>query len=84
MRRMFQADALKMLVLAYSNHTGKSLDWIGRKVGNAKVFKRLMDGKTFYSSTGEDAMRWFTTNWPDDLPWPQSIPRPAANDAEAA
>ncbi len=27
-------------------------------------------------SSFERAMAWFATNWPDDMPWPDGVPRP--------
>ncbi len=29
------------------------------------------------TGTFEKAMRWFSSNWPENTPWPCDVPRPA-------
>lgn len=31
-----------------------------------------------------EAMRWFSDNWPDGLDWPEGIPRPPLKEEDAA
>jgi hypothetical protein len=47
--------------------------WI---VGHARLFSRLKAGRGCNAHTYQDAMDWFSQNWPADLEWPTDIPRP--------
>jgi hypothetical protein len=81
---MMFSDQLRLLAQLYTAKTGDSLHALGVKVGKQKLFTRLRAGKSFYAESGEDALLWFSANWPDDVPWPRSIPRPAAPDTADA
>lgn len=48
-----------------------------RIYGRGDVFARLAEGRNCYHSTIDRAARWFAANWPEDLPWPDEIERPA-------
>jgi hypothetical protein len=77
---MMLSDQLSLLAQIYTEKTGDSLYALGMKVGRQKLFTRLKAGKSFYARTGEDALHWFAANWPDGVPWPRSIARPAVLD----
>jgi len=47
--------------------------WI---TGHARLFSRLRSGQGCNAHTYQDALVWFSSNWPNDLEWPSDIPRP--------
>lgn len=55
-----------------------------RIFGRGDVFSRLTEGKGCEYRTLLRASRWFAENWPDDLPWPDAIDRPARQIDEVA
>lgn len=58
-------------------HEGGSEATISNKVStNARLFKRLRAQKGCNVSTFNNAMNWFSENWPADLEWPADTPRP--------
>jgi len=68
---------VQRLAFVYSGHAKRRLSTISLKAcGNWASLGRLADGKTMRSDTLERAGEWFTQNWPDDVPWPLSTPRP--------
>jgi hypothetical protein len=72
-----RADDLLELATAYAQALDLSLIQVGRRAcGNTNVFARLAEGHGCNSRTIERASAWFTANWPSDLEWPASVPRP--------
>ena len=55
-----------------------------RAVGRATLFHRLRAQKGCTVDTAIQAFDWFADNWPDDLEWPDSVPRPSGRGKEAA
>lgn len=55
-----------------------------RIFGKGNFFQKIMDGGDCYQSSADRASRWFAENWPDDLPWPDAIDRPARQIDEVA
>lgn len=56
-------------------------------MNSGSVYRFLREGKDITVGRLESAVRWFSDNWPADLPWPEGIARPAAkapNEGEAA
>jgi len=55
---------------------------IGRKRVSTIVLNRgsklddIARGGDLATGTFERAMRWFSTNWPQDLDWPDGVDRP--------
>ena len=37
---------------------------------------RIRAGRDFTVGSYERALRWFSTHWPEGLPWPEGIERP--------
>ncbi|AXI50384.1 hypothetical protein C1J04_05440 [Sulfitobacter sp. SK025] len=72
-----ETDTLIKLAESFTAHAGGSEATISNKVTtNARLFKRLRDGKGCAVSTFNAALVWFSENWPADLEWPADIPRP--------
>lgn len=49
----------------------------GRTTYSEKLIARLLAGHSCRAESLELASNWFQDNWPDDIPWPQSILRQA-------
>jgi hypothetical protein len=73
---MLERDALLLLSRIYRERTGTGPYKLGKLCGNPRLFGRLEEGLGYHSTSGENAMQWFSDNWPDDLPWPRSVYRP--------
>lgn len=70
---------------AYSDASGRSLARVSHLIHNSSVlFKKLEEGGTCTLDTYDKAMRWFSDNWPAELPWPDGIVRPAPRTATAS
>lgn len=73
------------LVEAFASFTNLSEATISNKVcSHARLFSRLRAGKGCNLKTATGALNWFSENWPADLEWPRSIPRPRPGKKEAA
>lgn len=72
-------DSLIQLEDRYRRHVGGSGATLSNKITgtHARLFKRLRNGGGCSVRTFNLAMAWFDANWPDDLEWPRSIPRPS-------
>ncbi len=69
----------------YAAHIGRGLHTVAARVGvHSRAFTNLRDGVGCHVNTFKRAMDWFDQNWPADLEWPKSIPRPAKQKKEAA
>jgi len=80
----YTAAQLAILARAYCALTGISLGALGHKIfDNHKFFKLVVAGKDALSQHTGKASEWFVENWPADAPWPEAVPRAAAN-SEAA
>jgi hypothetical protein len=79
---MLEREALMLLARSYRDKTGIGRYELGKKVapGNERLFVRLERGEGCNSKTGAKALFWFAEHWPDDLPWPRSVYRPAVPD----
>lgn len=64
------ADALG----AHRNLTHWRISYLLR--GNGNFLARLSKGSTCTLKTYGSCVSWFSENWPDDLEWPESVPRP--------
>jgi hypothetical protein len=78
---MLEREALMLLARSYRDKTGIGHYALGTKCGNPRLFGRLANGQGCNSESSERALLWFAANWPDDLPWPKSVYRPATPDA---
>ncbi|CCJ07064.1 Uncharacterized protein BN69_1613 [Methylocystis sp. SC2] len=52
-----------------------STTW-ARAVGDARFMDRLSSGSSFTIKTYDNAIKWFSDNWPDGAVWPADISRP--------
>lgn len=78
-------EHLNKLAQVYSAHEGRSLITTAKRVGlHSRVFTRLKNGLGCNVQTFNAAMKWFAESWPEDLEWPENIPRPKIDKEKAA
>jgi len=72
-------QTLKLAKL-YSEHTGLKLSSIGAYAANdGRHFLEIEEkGRECLPRTARRVAEWFSENWPQDLAWPQGVPRPSA------
>lgn len=79
---MLMSEALKTLAVAYTEATGKSLSWISAEAGqHEKFFSRVVKGHGVQLRKAEEALLWFSANWPDGVEWPREVSRPVTREA---
>lgn len=44
---------------------------------DGKTLGRVIDGGDVTTGNFENAIRWFSANWPDGVEWPEAVERPA-------
>jgi len=72
-------DAFPILTLAYifCSKQKIAVSTLSTTMFNdGKRIERLLSGLGITVQTYNDAMRWFSTNWPDGAAWPHDVPRP--------
>ena len=52
-------------------------------MNSGAVHKNLTEGKDITVGRLEDAMQWFSSNWPADLDWPAHVPRPLSQSSSS-
>ena len=78
-------EDLVRLAQTLSQHSGLSLSTIGAYGANdGKLFSRWEAGGGCTLKTSAAFLRWFSSNWPAELRWPDDIPRPGRSKQEAA
>lgn len=76
---------LERLGGAFAEARGLALSTVGRLVANdSRFFARLDDGKTLTIRKFDEVLAWFSANWPAGVDWPEDVPRPEPQTAEAA
>lgn len=80
------AEKLVMIAEVFSAHTGLKLSTISTYARNdGKFFGSLKSGSAGCTlKTAESVIRWFDENWPSDLEWPDTLPRPSTSNEAAA
>lgn len=50
---------------------------VGRHcAADGRFFSRIREGKTFTAKKYDEVVQWFSTHWPADVSWPESVRRP--------
>ncbi|MDQ0996911.1 hypothetical protein QFZ34_002093 [Phyllobacterium ifriqiyense] len=52
-----------------------------RVFDDSKKLTALRSGSDLTVSRFNDALRWFSSNWPDDAVWPEEVSRPFVEQA---
>jgi len=77
---MFTAAQTLTLAQAYGAATGMSLYRVGiAACNNNKIFRRMEDGFGCHTGSLERAGAFFVEHWPEDTPWPASVPGGPSN-----
>lgn len=77
---MKMRDQILLIADTFARHRG-----VGRKRVSKLVLNRgsklddIAEGGDLTTSIFERAMLWFADNWPEDLLWPEEVPRPVAD-----
>lgn len=53
-------------------------------LNSGHIYRRLVDGSDITVGRLEDAVQWFSNNWPSDTAWPEGLRRPAPKSGDAA
>lgn len=70
-------EDLLSLVSLLATHAGRSEMTVARWCGvHGRLFKRLREGHGCRVDTFNAALQALSDQWPADLAWPPSIPRP--------
>lgn len=60
----------------FAEARGFSLSTVSTLAANdGKVLRRLEEGRDIHTDTAVAMLRWFSANWPNDLPWPAGVDR---------
>ncbi len=80
------AGRLVSLLDLFAKHTGRSVSTVSRHAtGSGDTVARLRHGGTITTRRLDRAIRFVSDNWPDPIPWPADIRRPAsARDASGS
>lgn len=63
---------------ALAAHRGIEPTTVARlAAGDWRFLDRIASGSSFTARKYDQVMRWFSDQWPDDLPWPSDVPRPS-------
>lgn len=70
--------ALLTVATAYADANRIELSIASRRaIGDSRVLPRLKEGVSAPTlQTADQALGWFSANWPAGLDWPSDIPRP--------
>lgn len=78
-------EQLERLAEDMSKHLGWKLSTIGTYgVNDGKIFDRWSRGGGCTLRTSKAFLAWFSDNWPEELSWPEDIPRPTGTLAHRA
>lgn len=81
MKALPDTSDLQLVCRIYSAATGRSESRISDLAcANPYLFKRLRANKGCTIATYNRVLAWFSSHWPEGLPWPVDIPRPLTSD----
>lgn len=75
-------DQLIAVASAYSEATGTSMSTLSTKLFNGgSRLQAIAAGGDLNTRNFENAMRWFSENWPEGQQWPVGVGRPLPAEA---
>lgn len=73
---------LLTILETYARERGLAPSYVATQCfGSGTMYRRLVDGADITVSRLEAAASWFSDRWPEDVPWPEGIARPAKSEA---
>lgn len=82
---MSAINQLLDLARAYGDAENIELSTVSSRVfDDSKKLGALQTGRDIQVKRLESALRWFSDHWPENVAWPEGIPRPAASMDEPA
>lgn len=79
---MINIQHLLTVAEAYRDALGIEDKTVSSRVfDDSKKLTALRSGSDLTVSRFNDALRWFSANWPDDAEWPPSVSRPVTEAA---
>ena len=74
------SNSLWQLGQLYADRKGYKLSTVSRHAsGSGDTLKHLQTGSTITTRRYGQVLQWFSDHWPEDLDWPDDVPRPPAN-----
>ena len=71
-------DHLISLIETYAAAKGISPSHVSTmQFSSGSKYRELKEGRDITVGRLEAAVAWFDANWPDDVPWPEGLPRPS-------
>ena len=72
---------LIQLAEVWRDHKGLKLSTVSTYAArDGKFFDRLIEGADCTIGTAERITKWFSDHWPEDLEWPDDVPRPEVSE----
>jgi hypothetical protein len=82
MRGMATEHDIVLLAEAYAAATGNSVNTVSTKVfADGKRVNAIREGKGITLRRFNDALAWFSANWPENAVWPATVTRPFPQEA---
>lgn len=79
---MINIQHLLIVADAYRLATGTEDKTVSSRVfADSKKLTALRSGSDLTISRFNDALRWFSANWPEDATWPMDVDRPFVEQA---
>lgn len=79
MEEVLASNLLKLSAI-YCESQALNPSTVGRQcAADGRFFLRIRQGKTFTVKKYDDVLLWFSLHWPEDLSWPEEVPRPVAD-----
>lgn len=80
---MIDSSTLIRIASTYAERAGVEMKTVSYRVfGDTKKLPAMMNGADITVSRFNDAVRWFSDNWPADLAWPVGVDRPVSGSGE--
>lgn len=78
---MTLTSRLAIIARAFCGARGLSVSRVSTLVFNdGKRLGAILSGGDLYTARYEQAMEWFSENWPDGAEWPPEVPRPSSEE----
>jgi hypothetical protein len=77
---MNMKSRLVLMIETFAAAKGLSPSHVGATIFSSGIkYRQLVEGADVTTGRYEHAVRYLSTNWPDGVPWPADVPRPAVH-----